>query len=193
MFRWLALLLLLTCPASAQLLTAGAGCQPAVCTSGATYQGPGDIVSGATAFYGLRSYNAAYATSSNNAINIRRASDNSTSDIVILSNGNLDTATAASFAGTDATATCSATASTSLVCTGASSTPHANDPISGTGVTQPAYIVSCGTFTGGAGTCTLNASATIASTTITFQVALFVTEAYDQSGNTKHATPSYGW
>ena len=176
--------------ATAQLLTTGAGCQPAVCASGSTYQGPLDVVSGATAWYGLRGASAAYSTGSNNAINIRRASDNSTSNIVILSNGNLDTATAATFAGTDATATCSATASTSLICTGASSTPHSNDPISGTGVTQPAYITSCGTFTGGAGTCTLNASATISSTTITFQVALFATEAYDQSGNTKHITQS---
>lgn len=150
-----------------------------------TYQGPGDIVSGATAWYGLRAYNSAYATGTNNAINIRRASDNTTSNIVILSSGALDTATAASFAGTDATASCSTTgSSTSLVCTGASSTPHSNDPISGTGITQPAYITSCGTFTGGAGTCTMNVAQNIGvAETVTFQVALFVTEAYDQSGN----------
>ena len=70
-----------------------------------SYTGPGDVVSGATAWYGLRAYNAAYATGSNNAVNIRRASDNTTSNIVILANGSLDTVTAASFAGTDATCT----------------------------------------------------------------------------------------
>ena len=58
------------------------------------YVGPGDIVSGATAWYGLRAYNLAYTTGTNKAINIRRASDNTTMDIVILTSGDLDTATA---------------------------------------------------------------------------------------------------
>jgi hypothetical protein len=61
------------------------------------YVGPGDIVSGATAWYGLRAYNLAYTTGTNKAINIRRASDNTTMDIVILTSGALDTSTAATF------------------------------------------------------------------------------------------------
>jgi len=190
MLRWLALLLLLTCPASAQLLTTGAGCQPAVCSGGGGYQGPGDVVSGATAWYGLRGYNAAYATGSNNAINIRRASDNSTSNIVILSNGNLDTATAASFAGTDATASCTVSG-TSATCSGASATIHVNDPVTGTGITVPCVV----TATNGSTTATISIAGTTTScgtigtaTTLTFQVALFATEAYDQSGNTIHIT-----
>lgn len=152
-------------------------------SSGTTFTGPGDIVSGATAWYGLRGYSAAVAaTGTQKAINVRRQSDNATSDIVILTNGNLDVATAASFAGTDATCT-GTIASTTLTCASASSTPNANDPVSGTGITQPAYIVSCGTFTAGAGTCTLNAAQTVSvAETITMQVALFVTKWYDQSG-----------
>jgi Alpha-L-arabinofuranosidase B, catalytic len=63
----------------------------------ASYSGPGDVVTGATAFYGLRGYNKAYATGVNHAINIRRASDSTTTDINILTNGNLDVATATSF------------------------------------------------------------------------------------------------
>jgi Alpha-L-arabinofuranosidase B, catalytic len=63
----------------------------------ASYSGPGDVVTGATAFYGLRGYNKAYATGANHAINIRRASDSTTTDINILTNGNLDVATATSF------------------------------------------------------------------------------------------------
>jgi hypothetical protein len=188
MLRIISLSLLLVCGAAHadDMLLLGVGQKG----GGSSYQGPGNIVSGATAFYGLRAYNAAYATGSNNAINVRRASDNSTSNIVILSNGNLDVATAASFAGTDATASCSTTgSSTSLICTGASSTPNSNDPISGTGITQPAYITSCGTFTTGAGTCTMNVAQNIGvAETVTFHVALFVTEAYDQSGNGYHAT-----
>ena len=61
------------------------------------YVGPGDIVSGAIAWYGLRAYNLAYTTGTNKAINIRRASDNTTTDIVILTSGALDIATAATF------------------------------------------------------------------------------------------------
>jgi hypothetical protein len=64
----------------------------------AAYVGPGDLVSGATAWYGLRAYSAAVAaTGTQKAINIRRASDNATTDILILPNGNLDVVTAAAF------------------------------------------------------------------------------------------------
>ena len=62
------------------------------------YVGPGDIVSGATAWYGLRAYsNAVAATGTQKAINIRRASDNTTKDILIRKSGNLDTPTAVTF------------------------------------------------------------------------------------------------
>ena len=152
--------------------------------SGATYVGPGDIVSGATAWYGLRAYNAAYATGSNNAINVRRASDNTTSNIVILANGNLDIATANAFAGVDATASATATASTTLNLTGA--TPHVGSTITGTGVTQPCYIVSVGSFAGGTGTVVVNAAQTLAAVSISMQYGLYVTEAYDQTGNGNH-------
>lgn len=64
----------------------------------AAYVGPGDIVSGATAFWGLQAYNAAYAApGTNSAINIRRASDNASTNIVILKTGLLDVATASTF------------------------------------------------------------------------------------------------
>lgn len=157
-----------------------------------TYQGVGDIVSGATGYWGLRAYNAAYATGSNNAINIRRASDNTTENIVILTTGALDVATAATFAGTDATASCSTSgSSTTLNCTSASSTPNTKDQIYGTGISNPTLITSCGTFTGGAGSCTMSTAQNISSAeTVTFQVALFVTEVYDQTGNGNNVSQS---
>ena len=66
------------------------------------YVGPGDIVSGATAWYGLRAYSAAVAaTGTQKAINISRASDNTTKDILIRKSGNLDTPTAATFCASD--------------------------------------------------------------------------------------------
>lgn len=164
--------------------------QAAHAPAGVSYTGPGDVVSGATVWYGLRAYNAAYATGSNKAINYRRASDNTTQDGVILTTGAFDIASANTFAGTDATCTGTIT-STTLTCSGASSTPHAGSTLTGTGIIQPSYIVSCGTFTGGAGTCTLNASQTISvGETITMQYGLYVTGLYDQSGNARHATQS---
>lgn len=154
-----------------------------------TYQGPGDIVSGATAWYGLRAYSAAVAaTGTQKAVNVRRASDNATQDILILTSGALDIASANTFATVDATATASATASTTLNLTGASSTPHVGSTITGTGVVQPCYIISVGSFTAGAGTVVVNAVQTLAAASISMRYALFITELYDQTGNTNHAT-----
>jgi len=173
--------------APAQQLLLGVG------SPGVVYSGPGDIVSGATAWYSCsRGYSKAYSTGSNNACNIRRASDNSTTNIVILSNGHFDIATANSFAGTDATCSGSTTgSSTTIAFTSCSSTPKAADTVSGTGITQPAYLASCGTFTAGAGSCTLNVAQNIAvAETVTMQVAMYVTEAYDQSGNAHNASQS---
>ena len=56
------------------------------------YTGPGNIVTGATGFWGLRGYNAAYATGSNPGIDIRNAADTTTTTLNILSDGSLDVA-----------------------------------------------------------------------------------------------------
>lgn len=150
---------------------------------GNPYVGPGDALPSAAAWWGLRAYNAAYATSLGTAITVRRASDNTTQTVPVLFNGNLNVASATAFAGTDATASCTAS-STTLTCTGASSTPNVGDPISGVGITQPAYLTAVGTFTGGAGTATLNVAQTVSvAETVTFQVALFITSWADQTGN----------
>jgi len=104
--RALALLLALAGSAHAQGLpwhvraqdkatVAGGGC-----TGG--YLGSGDALSGAAHYWGVRGYSCAYSTGANNAMIIRRASDNTTSTIKILNTGSLDTASASSF--------CSATA-----------------------------------------------------------------------------------
>jgi hypothetical protein len=63
----------------------------------APYRGPGDIVPGASGWWGLRAYASANASAGSKAINIRRASDNSTKDITVLANGGLDVVTASSF------------------------------------------------------------------------------------------------
>jgi hypothetical protein len=164
-----------------------------------SYTGPGDVVSGATVFYGVRAYNAAYATGSNVALNVENSSTSVTCDLLLTTAGILgNTANCSSggsngqsisaFAGTDATASCTISATTAT-CTGASGTPHALSSITGVGVTTPCYIVSVGTFTGGAGTLTVGGVGTTApcgtvssATVLTMQFGLLVMKAYDQIG-----------
>lgn len=149
--------------------------------------GPGDLVPAGAGFWGLRSYSASYATGSNNAIRVRRASDNTSQNIVILSNGNLDIGSANTFAGVDCTATGSTSgSSTTIALTGASSTPTAGDTVTGSGTVQPCYVISVGSFTGGAGNVVVNQAQTLSAVSLSFQVALFVTEVYDQTGNGAH-------
>src|ERR1700674_2872132 len=88
--RLLAALLLALWPGLAD----AAGWLPLGQTTG--YIGPGDAIVGANAWYGLRCYTAIKANSSQ-AINIRRASDNTTRDIGLTGACNLDVATATTF------------------------------------------------------------------------------------------------
>ena len=165
------------------------------------YTGPGDIVASATAWWGLRAYDAAVAaTGTTKAANLRRASDNTACDFDIATSGALGTSDSgcslggglslASFATQDATATCTIS-TTTATCTGASSTPHQFSTITGAGITQPCYAGSVGTFTSGAGTVTVSANSSAASPcgtisvgeTLTFTYGLFVAELYDQTAH----------
>ena len=75
------------------LLLMGAGYQVKLSSS---YTGPGDVVSGALGAWGLRSYNAAYATGSNPAADICDVATGLVcTTINFLSNGSFDVATAA--------------------------------------------------------------------------------------------------
>lgn len=158
------------------------------------YTGPADVIASPFACWSLRACSAAFATGSNNAIEITRASDSTTHNIVILTNGNLDIATAVSFAGTDATCTGTIATTTLTITSCASGTLHVWDTITGTGINQPAFITSIGTCASPPGTCTLNASQTVSSgETITAQVSMQVTYYYDQSGNTNCTTACTIW
>jgi hypothetical protein len=188
--RRLALLLALLWPLAvgAQVTGDGMGDVYAPPSSGApAYSGPCDVVSGCTGAYGLRLQRSAYGTG--NAANIRRASDNSTMNITYLSGGAFDIATANSFAGTDATASCTLSGTTAT-CTGASSTPNVTDTVAGSGLTEPCFVTAVGTFTGGAGTMTVKipgagtSCGTISvAETFTMQYGMFVTELYDNTSN----------
>ena len=101
---------------------------------GSNYTGPGDIVSGAIAWYGLRAYSAAVAaTGTQKAIKIRRASDNTTMDILILTSGALDTATASTFC---ASTTCRVTEAYDQ-------TGNGNHVLQATKGQQPQLVFNC--------------------------------------------------
>lgn len=68
---------------------------------GGGYHGPGDLVPTWTAWYGLRGFSAAFATpGTGKAVQLVRLIGGATQDIVILSSGDLDVATATTFCST---------------------------------------------------------------------------------------------
>lgn len=139
-----------------------------------TYAGPGDVVTtGWLAWWGLRGFsNAAAAPGTQKAINVRRASDSSTTDIVILPTGALDIATLTAFQVVDATGT-GAITGTTLTFTGG----HIGDVVTG-GTTLPGTII----VSGASPTWTVNLSQTVVSATLTLTWGMFITKWYDQSG-----------
>ena len=154
-----------------------------------SYTGPGDVVSSATAWWSCsRAYNAAQATALANACILRAATGTNagnTKTITVLATGLFDVATANAWAGTDVSSISCSSATNTLTCTGASSTPSVGDTFTGSGATQPCFATAVGTFTGGAGTVTTGGAGcgTIASpVAMVAQGALYATEAYDQSG-----------
>jgi alpha-L-arabinofuranosidase B-like protein len=96
------------------------------------YVGPGDIVSGATAWVGLRGYSAAVCNGTTNAVRLRRSSDNAEQDFVILSDGELDVASINTFKG----------AANLFVTTLYDQTGNGNDFTNTTAATQPALTLS---------------------------------------------------
>lgn len=184
--RWLALALwLIASTANAQIIQDDGPYGGWKASAGGGYTGPGDVVSGAKAWWGPQAYNGSYATALGKMFNIRRASDSTTQDINSLSTGILNVASYNTFVGTDATASCTI-AVTAATCTGASATIHVNDVVSGTGITNPCTV----TVTNGSTTATLVVAGTASTScgtvsvaeTVTFQVAGFVHTAYDQTG-----------
>lgn len=119
--------------AQSQLLLGAGGSKRAV----AAYVGPGDIVSGATTWGGLRCYNAAKASASQ-AIRIRRASDSTEQDIGLTAACALDTASADTF--------CAAT--TCFVTTAYDQTGNSRNFVQATAAKQPQLLTSGGPSAG---------------------------------------------
>jgi hypothetical protein len=93
-------------------------------------QGPGDVVPGAYAWWGLRAYSLAAAGS--RAINLRRDSDNATQDFNTLSSGALDVASITTFKG-------AANLFVTVLYDQTGTGLHLSNP---TAATQPAFILA---------------------------------------------------
>ncbi len=194
--RSLIIWLLLTAAAGAQVAQTGAG----LGTTIPPYTGPGDVVSGASAWYGLRGYTSAYAApGTNKAIKIQRRglSDQASCDFVVAPSGALGTTTAGCSAGGGLTyqqfllhGSCTATiASTTLSCTSATTTPGSGDSWEGVGIINTLFNPgNCSAFVAGAGTCTVSAYnqpiPTISSPeSMNFYYQASIPKFYDQTGN----------
>jgi hypothetical protein len=94
-----------------------------------SYTGPGNIVAGAAVWGGLRAYSL--ATAGTRAINLRRDSDQATSDFNTLANGNLDVASIATFKG----------AANLFVAKLYDQSGNAQDLVQSTAAIQPAFLL----------------------------------------------------
>lgn len=79
--------------------------KPPVAVVPASYAGPGDVVSGAYVWYGLRAYNAAYATGSNPALDIVDQAGANQLTVNILSDGRLDVASISAWVSANSVST----------------------------------------------------------------------------------------
>lgn len=182
---------------------AASGCSPAIKSLAAasltsdiillynnkkSYIGWIDIVANPGALYSLSAGSAAIAaTGTQKAVNVRRNTDSALQDILILVGGDLDVASATTFAGTYTfTGTITGTV---LTISAISGTPvTVGDTIVGTGVTANSYIVSDNTGSGGVGSYNLNVASTVSvGETITATHGLYVKTWYDQSTNGRDA------
>lgn len=79
--------------------------QDATLTKSGSYTGPGDVVSGAYVWYGLRAYNAAYATGSNPALDLVDQAGANAVTINILADGRLDVASISAWVAANSVST----------------------------------------------------------------------------------------
>jgi len=143
-----------------------------------SYYGPGDLA-GASAAYMLSGYSAS-TQNATQVVNLRRGSDNATSDFGI-SNGSLNQTAIATFGGTFATGTGSSSGTT-FTFTGTLLAGMQVDPTGAVGYLPGTLIIS-----GASPTWTINQSQTVGSATVSVANDLHVTKVYDQTGNTTGA------
>jgi len=118
-------------------------------TAVASYSGPGDVISGAVAWYGLRAYSLAYATGNGKIVNVRLTTNSHTCDILSTTGGNLGNTANCSTGGDNAQAAATFCGANCAVVTwydqsGANAcSAAACDVTQSTAANQPALTFSC--------------------------------------------------
>lgn len=181
----------------ALLLVAGPACAGSMTLLGAgkasggapppTFVGPGDVVSGAQAFYGLRGYTAAKATANIKAVGLIRASDSHTCDVLLNgTTGGLGVTGNCSTGGDNGTAWATWCTSTTCKATALYDQVGTIDAVQATGAAQPVLTPSCIgslpclTF---AGAQTLNATGSATNQPLTISAVAIRTSAFAAQGN----------
>jgi hypothetical protein len=181
-----ALLLAALVPASAGGGSRDSGynvCVPFPCGGGGSYTGPGDVVSGATAWYGLRAYTAAIAAAATQKlINIRNIATSETCDVIVATNGGFGNVAncSGSSSGDTAPVFCAESSSSCAVTEWYDQSGNGNNLLQGTAATQPTLVFSdIGSLPG----LRDNGSQGFATTTITSVTAATISGVAQRTGN----------
>lgn len=110
----------------------------------ALYQGPGDIIPTATAFYGLRAYTAAIAAAgTQKLINVHRTSDSETCDVLVAANGGMGLTANCSGADSGKAVAVWLNATTGTVATWYDQSGNADNTTQATVINQATLTLSC--------------------------------------------------
>jgi hypothetical protein len=110
-----------------------------------TYIGPGDVVNGATAYFGLRAYNRAAAVAGTNALAVRNSATNETCNVPVSISGNLGAVAGCSGSSTGDTLAvfCAESAGHCLLTEVYDQTGNGHNLVQATTASQPDLSLSC--------------------------------------------------
>lgn len=118
----------------------------AIVAAGGGYTGPGDIVSGAVAWYGLRAYTAAIAAAATQKlVNIRNTATSETCDVIVATNGGFGNVAncSASSSGDTVAVFCAESSGSCAVTEAYDQSGNANNATQVTAADQPTLTPSC--------------------------------------------------
>lgn len=154
----------------------------AIVAAGGGYTGPGDIVSGASLWVGLRAYTAAIAAAATQKlINIRNTATSETCDVIVATNGGFGKVAncSASSSGDTVAVFCAESSGSCAVTEAYDQSGNGLDVSQSTAADQPSLLLSgCGFTFGGGGPCVsfpgVASNGLISSGTVTYVTALSV-------------------
>ena len=132
--------------AAGSVSSMGAGAWAVASSGGGPYTaGPGDVLSGAAVYVGLRAYTAAIATAHTQPlVNLRRASDSHQCDVLVATNGGLGVTSSCGTGGDNGQSATSFCASTTCYATKLyDQSGNSRDQSQATTTAQPQLVFSC--------------------------------------------------